>query len=80
MPQTRWSKPAKRKLATMNRLWDFGSSLFVRLPIDILIKHNVKNVFDKGKIWGAFYIPEVEGSVRSEFQHKSVHISFDVVF
>ena len=31
-------------------------------PPDKLIKHNVKETFNKGKIWVAFYVPKVEGS------------------
>ena len=61
MPQKRWPKPSNPKLATMNRFYVFGGS-FLAHPHDILIKQNVKKTSDKGKIWGEFYIPEVEES------------------
>ena len=53
----RRSKPTKIKLVTMKRFYVFGRSLFAYPHTEILIKNNVKENYDKGNIWGAFYRP-----------------------
>ena len=45
----------------MNRLCVFGDIIFSHTSPDILTKHNIKETSGKGNIWGAFYIPKVEG-------------------
>ena len=55
-------KITEEKLAMTDSLRIFSGCFFAHILHEILTKHNIEEISNKGNIWGPFYTPKGEGS------------------